>query len=325
MGQKYSFGFSDHLLIEIGNINFYQLHFEAEAIIKAYEKLKKIAEELEVSASVSKMAGFAYPHISSLGVHIEFPPDGEPKPFPLIKNVEDIDKLKEPENYLSAPLIQKKLKTLTELKKLVPETPNTIGHLFEGPITTAVLLMGQDFFILVYENPEKAHKLLNFCVESALNYTKTILNYFGEEIKEGPQGICDDFAGILPPKLFPEFVLPYWEKMYKGLKTTEKHLHSELLREEHLKFLKEIKIEVFDPSADQYLNGEILSRSCPCKFTLRIQSWEIFNLSENELEKLYIKLAGYKPVVIGFSLERLVDLPKIKRLLKIARELEKDC
>jgi hypothetical protein len=323
MGQKFYFGFSDHLLLEVGNINFYQLHFEPEAIIKAYEKLKEIAEELEISSPIPRMAGFCYPHIASLGAHIEFPEDGEPKPFPLIKNIEDIDKLKEPEDYLKAPIIQKKLKTLEDLKKYVPETPNTIGHLFEGPITTAVLLMGQDFFILVYENPEKAHKLLDFCVNSSLNYAKTILNYFGEEIKEGPKGIPDDFAGILPPKLFPEFVLPYWDRMYKGLKATERHLHSELLREGHLKFLKDVKIDVFDPSADQYLNGDILKEKCPCKFTLRIQSWEIFNFSEDELEKLYIKLSSYNPVSISFSLDRLVDLPKIKRLLKIARELEK--
>jgi hypothetical protein len=96
-----------------------------------------------------------------------------------------------------------------------------------------------------------------------------------------------------------------------------------LLREGHLKFFKDVKIDVFDPSADQYLNGDILKEKCPCKFTLRIQSWEIFNFSEDELEKLYIKLSSYNPVSISFSLDRLVDLPKIKRLLKIARELEK--
>ncbi|MCM8772863.1 MAG: hypothetical protein NC926_00915 [Candidatus Omnitrophica bacterium] len=324
MGQKFYFGFSDYLLLEVANINFYQLHFDAESIVRGYKKLKEIAEELNIEPPIPRMAGFAYSHIASLGAKIEFPIDGEPKPFPLIKNIEDIDNLKEPEDYLSASLIQKKLKTLSELKRIVPETPNTIGHLFEGPITTAVLLMGQDFFILVYDNPKKAHKLLKFCVRSALNYSKCILNYFGEELKEGPKGIPDDFAGILHPKLFPEFVLPYWEEMYERLKATERHLHSELLREEHLKFLKDVKIDVFDPSADQYLNGEILLKKCPCKFTLRIQSWEIFNLSADELEKLYIKLASYKPISINFYLDRLIDLPKIKRLLKIARELEKN-
>ncbi|MFN4227463.1 MAG: uroporphyrinogen decarboxylase family protein [Candidatus Ratteibacteria bacterium] len=323
MGQNFSFGFSDHLLLELGNINFYQLHFEPNSIIKAYEKLKEIAEELQVQAPIPKMAGFAYPHIASLGAKIEFPPDGEPKPFPIIKNFEDIDNLKEPEDYLSAPIIQKKLKTLAELKKLVPETPNTIGHLYEGPVTTAVLLMGQEFFILVYDNPEKAKKLLNFCVESALNYTKTILNYFGEEIKEGPKGIPDDFAGILPPDLFPEFVLPYWNKFYEGLKATERFLHSELLRKQHLKFLEDIKIDSFDPGTDPYLNGEILSKTCPCKFTLRIKPWEVFNLNESQLENLYIGLTTYKPLSINFSLDRLIDLPKIKKLLKIAREYEK--
>ena len=63
-----------------------------------------------------------------------------PTPFPLIPSLDEIDKLKEPADYLSSPIIQKKLNTLKELKKLCPETPDFIGHLLEGPITTAVLI-----------------------------------------------------------------------------------------------------------------------------------------------------------------------------------------
>ena len=324
MGQKFSFGFSDPLIAEVGGVTLHQLHFDAEAIVRAYEKFKSVAERLGIEPPKPHLAGFCYPHIASLGVKFEFPEDSEPSPSPLISSPEDIDKLKEPDDYLSAPIIQKKLAALKELKKLFPEARNSIGHLYEGPVTTAVLIMGKDFLMLPYDDPEKAHKLLTFCVESALHYANRISEYFNQPIQPGPKGIPDDFAGMFSPPVFKEFIVPYWDKIYRGLSATERSLHSELLRVEHLPFLKELKIKTFDPSADQYLTGEILSKHCPCEFTLRIQAWDIRDLSPEKLEKMYIEFARYKPCRIFFSMENLDAEPKIKKLLKIARRMEED-
>lgn len=321
MGNRYGFSLSESLLIELG-LNFYQLHFDAKAIVKGYENLKPIAERLKVDPPIPRMAGFAYPHIASLGVEIVFPEDGEPKPMVLIKTPEDIDKLKEPDDYLQAPVIKKKLAVWQELKSLCPETPNTIGHLYEGPITTAMLLMGESFLTLPYDDPERAHKLLSFCTESALHYAEAITGYFGETINPGPRGIPDDFAGLFPPSKFEEFVLPYWDRLYNGLKATERHLHSELLRKDHLLFLKKLNISVFDPSADQYLTPDILQNYCPCEFTLRILNWDIDNMSADELVEYYKKLQGYNPVYVYFSMNFLRQEEKIKKLLKVAREME---
>ncbi|HOV22148.1 MAG TPA: uroporphyrinogen decarboxylase family protein [bacterium] len=310
------------MLAEVAGIPQIKLHFDVEAICNAYEKIKPIAKRLDVEAPVPRIAGFCYPHIASLGAKIVFPEDGEPKPFPIIKSPEEIDNLTEPKDYLNAPIIQERLRVCYEIKKRYPKSPNFIGHLFEGPITTAVLIMGSGFLTLPYDDPEKAHKLLNFSVKSALNYANTLCNYFGEPIQPGSKGLPDDFAGMFPPKIFKEFVAPYWEKIYQGNKATERYLHSELLRLEHLPFLKELNIEKFDPSADQYLNPELLSKYCPCKFTSRILPWEIRDLSEDELVELYKERAKFKPSCISFYLGCLKDEPKIKCLLKIARELK---
>ena len=297
MGQDFSFGFSDSLIAEVGGVKQSKLHSDVEAILQACERIKPLAKRLSVEPPIPKIAGFCYPHIVSLGAKIVFAEDSEPKPFPLIHKPEEIDNLSEPEDYLAAPLIQERLKVCAEIKKRCPQSPNFIGHLLEGPITTAVLLMGSDFLTLPYDDPERAHKFLEFCTKSAINYANAICEYFGEPIQPGPSGFPDDFGGMFPPKIFKEFVVPYWEEIFQGLKATERSLHSELLRVEHLPFLKELKVECFDPSADQYVTPEILHKHCPCKFLSRILQWEIFNSSLDELKARYRKIAESRPYV----------------------------
>ena len=133
----------------------------------------------------------------------------------------------------------------------------------------------------------------------------------------------DDFAGMLPPEMFGEFVVPYWNRVYEGLKATERRLHSELLRESHMPFLRDLNIKYFDPSADQYVTPELLKRCCPCRFMSRIQSWDMRDLTAEQLENMYRKIAACGPYVIAFHMDDMSRLEKVKSLLKLAREMEK--
>lgn len=284
---------------------------DVEDILKAYKAIKPLAKRLGVNPPIPRVGGFCYTHLASLGTV-----------SPLIKNPEEIDDLKEPEDYLKAEIIQKRIKICEELRKRYPESPKFIGHLLEGPITTAVMIMGQSFLTLPYDDPEQAHKLLAFCIKSALNYANSISKYFMTPIEHGPNGFPDDFAGMFPPNIFQKFVVPYLEKIFQGLKITERDLHSELLRVEHLPFLEELRVKYFDPGADQYLTPELLHKHCPCKFQSRILCWQIYNLSVKELEKMYRKISTFKPYIISFSMSRLKDEPKIKHLLEIAIEMK---
>jgi len=320
-GQAFSFGFADTALAEAGCVPLKALHFDAEAICQAYESIKPVAKRLGVDPPRPRLAGFTYAPLAALGARIVFPEDSEPKPMSLINSPAEIDHLREPEDYLAADLIQKRLAVARELKKRCPEASMSIGHLVEGPVTTAVLILGPDFFTLPYDDPERAHRLLGFSVRSALNYARAISEHLGTPLRPAPRGLPDDFAGIFPPSLFEEFVVPYWERMYQGLRATERHLHSELLRVEHLPFLKRLGIAVFDPSADQYLTPAQLRASCPARFCLRIQSWHLRDLSAAELQDMYRYLASYEPQVIAFYMHSLDEEPKIRSLLEVARQM----
>jgi len=321
MGQRFSCGVSESFIAKNAGITMKQLHFDADAIVYAYEKIKEVTDRLGIQQPVPHLAGFAYPHVASLGCEIIFPEDSEPKPLPLLKNPSDIDNLHEPHDYLSAPLIQKKLQSLEKLLKKVPNAIRTIGHLYEGPITTAMLLMGQSFLTLPYDDPRRAHKLLEFCTRSAINYATVIRKKLGIPVEPCPVGIPDDFAGMFPPKIFEEFVIPYWDMLYSGMQATERYLHSELLRTEHLSLLEKIGIDLYDPSADQYITPEILQKYCPCKFTLLIKEWEIDSQSIEQLEQLYERYAKTKPENISFWLCFPEHEEKICGLLKKARSM----
>ena len=212
-GQPFSCGIADSAIAEAGGVPLSALHFDAEAICKAYESIRPVAERLGVEPPTPRLAGFCYTPFAALGAKIVFPEDSEPKPVPLISSPEQIDDLREPDDYLAVELIARRLQVARELKERCPEAGMSIGHTAQGPPTMAALIMGQDFFMLPYDDPDRAHRLLNFSVRAAVNYTKTISDHLGSPVKPGPRGFPDDFAGIFSPALFGEFVVPYWDKL----------------------------------------------------------------------------------------------------------------
>ncbi len=321
--QPYGFSFADSLLAEAGQVSQAALHYDAEAICQAYDAVVPLAERLGVNPPRPCLAGFAYNHVSTLGAEITFKPDApEPGIRPCINRPEDIDHLKEPEDYLSAGIVPQRLEAARRLKQRRPDASENIGHDYEGPVTTAVLLMGQDFLMLPYDDPARAHRLLEFCVRSALNYTRILKEHQGRTTDPYGVWIGDDFAGMFPPKMFAEFVAPYWEMMYEGMHATARTLHSELLRQEHLPFLADLKIETFDPSVDEYITPEILRDHCPVPYTLRLWPAWVQQQSAAELVRLYRRLASFDSTCIAFGLDRLADEQKVATLLETARELE---
>ncbi len=325
MGCKFNFSINTAaLLSEISGVTYYQLHFDAPAIVRAYESFNPLAERLGIPPACPSMAGFGYAHVSTLGAEVIFPENSEPKPRPIIGKPEDIDNLREPDDYIDTPLVRRKLSVLAELQKISPEARNRIGHEMEGPVTTAVLLMGQEFFTLLYDDPGRAHKLLDFCTESALNYHAAINRCFNNEQSPGPGGIPDDFAGLLSPNFFKEFVVPYWERVYQGLEITKRSLHSELLKVNHLPFLSDLHISSYDPGANQFLSPEALSENCPCDFKLRLQEWDIDNYSADELVERYHHLQSYNPSSVSITMKSIVQEPKIYALLEAARKREEE-
>ena len=321
-GQPFRFGLDISLIAEVADVPQAALHTDVDAICYAYEAIRPVAERLGVEPPQPRLAGLTYVHVSTLGARVTITPESpEPHVSPCIHSPDEIDRLAEPEDYLAEGVVPERLALVDKLLERRPDASRRIGHAFEGPITTAALLMGQDFFTLPYEDPARARRLLAFCVRSALNYWRVLQRHQGETPSAGPRSFPDDFAGMFPPEKFRQFVLPAWEMMYDGLQATWRGLHSELIREEHLPLLGEARIGEFDSGVDQYLPPEALRRSCPVPFSFCVWPAHVLALSAKELTEMYKSMASFNPTVIKFSLERLADEPKIAALLEVARKL----
>jgi len=297
MGQLYSFAIAETALAEAAGVSMYDLHTNVDAMCRVCDCIAPLAERLGVDPPAPHLAGFTYAHVSALGCDAE------------------------PEDYLGGELIRSRLALAAELKRRRPDAAGRIGHDFEGPITTAALMMGQSFFLLPYDDPARAHTLLDFVARSAVNCAKAIRTRYGEPPTGGFQALPDDFAGMFGPDRFAEFVVPYWNRIYEGLGAGTRWLHSELLREGHLKHLPDIRLDTYDPGVNQYQTPEILQRCCPCEFTLRIWPSAVRDQTAEQIVETYRRYASFHPTSITFGLQCLDEEPKAAALLAVAREL----
>ena len=155
-----------------------------------------------------------------------------------------------------------------------------------------------------------------------MNYTRALMQYQNRRPDRQSLWIGDDFAGMFPPEMFKEFVVPYWEMIYGGMGSAVRELHCELLRPDHLDFLIGLKIDSYDPGVNGYLEPEILRERCRVSYMLRIRPAWVQQQSAGELVRLYRHFATFDPTFITFGLDRLADEHKIAELLKTASEME---
>jgi len=87
--------------------------------------------------------------------------------------------------------------------------------------------------------------------ESFIRFARENRRRRGLPEDQGGTGLCDDFAGLISPEMWPEFVLPYYRRLYAAFGDGPRSMHSELLRPGHLPFLLELGVTSFDPGQDQ--------------------------------------------------------------------------
>jgi uroporphyrinogen-III decarboxylase len=200
-----------------------------------------------------KMPYLAYASLTALGVEISYPQDGQPMiTRPIVSSPEDLESLPRVKDVMSAGAIPHVIDLWKHLCDCEgKEVPLTFGN--EGPITAAVLIRGVDFLIDVLESPQFAHRLLSVVADLFIETNRGCQTVLAQPPSGGTKGMADDFAGLLAPAQYREFVVPYYNRIYGSLGAERRELHSELLRPDHLPILAEFQLNHFDPHTDQYL------------------------------------------------------------------------
>ncbi len=195
----------------------------------------------------------AYVGVASLGAHLVLPDDHPPMVANQGRVLADRKAVWELRPALpeESEWLGRYAEIRDDMGRLLGKPP-AMGAGQEGPITSAVLLRGDQFFLDVLDEPEVAHHLLGVVTQTYISFVRHVRRINGQE-EGGAVGIADDMAGMLPPSLWPEFLVPYWERIYQELGPGRRSVHTELLRPGHLHFLTEMKIDSYDPGNDQYL------------------------------------------------------------------------
>ncbi|MBI3947618.1 MAG: hypothetical protein HY321_16985 [Armatimonadetes bacterium] len=265
----------------------------------------------------------AYVGAAALGAELVYPEDHMPQVVGhALRRPEDVFSLAIPEDYLDTPpmrpfvALQRWVQARAGDEQRVP-----LGSGLEGPITTAKLLRGQDFFLDLYENPQAAHHLLDVVTESIIRFSRQVRRFNGAPTDRGT-GIADDFAGLISPAMWPEFVMPYYRRIYHAFGEGPRGHHSELLRPGHLPFLLELGVTSFDPGQDQYLTIEDIRGAAPgLPFTWNLKTVaEMAQGTPESIRRAYEDAVARGARAIMVELCRNTPPENIHAFIAVARE-----
>ncbi len=265
----------------------------------------------------------AYEGVAALGGQLVFPREHQPmiaNQGHVLDAPEAVDRLV-PADPWRNPRFLRHLDWYRQLRERFPEERIGFSAGQEGPVTTAGLLRGQTFFLDCLEDPARAHHLLEVCTETFIQWTRAADEVTGTTRRTA--GIADDYAGLLSPRLWPEFVLPYYRRIAEALGPDGWSLHTELVRREHLPLLRDLGLKHINFSEDQYLRPRDVFELLPgVPF-----DWHILTVSEMQQGTPESVQRRFREIVAAgvchVRCELTVDTPpeNVRAFLEVAAEL----
>ncbi|MBN1641645.1 MAG: hypothetical protein JXA09_10450 [Anaerolineae bacterium] len=218
----------------------------------------------------------AYEGVAALGGELVFPADHQPmiaNQGRVLRTPEEVDALGAPHPW-TVERFRENIERWQALRKRLPGQRVGFSAGQEGPVTTAVLLRGADFFLDCATDPARAHHLLAVCTDTYIAFSRTVRDVTGGRPRD-PVGIADDHAGNLSPDMWPTFVLPYYDRIYAELEAGRRSMHTELVRPAHLSLLASLRLDHINFGENQYLTVRDVVRALDVPF-----DWHIKTVSE---------------------------------------------
>ncbi len=302
------------------------MYLEPEVAAKCYLEGNKIAREVygeKIHLPSPAVPPISYIHLAALGADIQFPEDdGEPNARPVgFSSIDEaIERVEEPVNFAECEWVKHRQDFARKLggilgKDIAP------GLGLEGPITTAALLCGNEFYAELIAEPEKSKRLLNGITDSIIEFTRFVR---GSSEMGSSHGICDDLSSLISPKMWPEFVLPFWNRLYEAFTNDRRHLHCENLGEQHLPLLNELGLSFFDPSHAPLLRPAMLKKHLQMSWQWRVQSVHVmagFDAIRKEIEEGAKNGASRIPLYACYIGDKCVSPEHIDFFINTAEEL----
>jgi hypothetical protein len=278
-------GTSYSAYIALANVPIHEFFQAPAACIEAYRTGRARARELfgpDVAMAGPATPPVSYGHPNGLGAKLYFPDGGEVAVEHLCADSLDhgIDVLRRPVDYARAGMAPFYIEFREKLRAAFPGEAVGLSYGAEGPLTSAYELRGDAFFLDPFDEPEKTKEFLRLLTSSILDFHAFRCRLDGREpMNPNSAGMCDDIASMLPPRLWDEFVLPYWEQYYSGMTTGTRSAHVENLKPDQLPFLEDIGLCFYDPSISPDLDPKVIAARCRVPFLWRLGSFHYRTMS----------------------------------------------
>lgn len=272
----------------------------------------------------------SYAHLACLGAEIEYSETGEPNVHPAVSSIDDgIALLKERRftDFSREPIIRKYDEFIKALTEEFPDGNIVYSAAgYQGPVTSAVLLRGQDFYMDLYDEPEKCREFLSLITDSIISYFRFNMVKHGHVPSDYySAALCDDFSALIAPEMWDEFVIPYFEKYYSGILPgcTRRFLHCEGLTPRHLPYLKPLGLRTYQPSVSDNITLDAAAKyrgECYMFFDYLLYSYKVVGMTDGEISEWVDKVLSYdveKPrTQLGAYAYREGKLDRIKAYMR---------
>ena len=167
---------------------------------------------------------------SAFGCPIKFFDNSPPQPFPLLKDIKDVGKLKKV-NPSQDGLMPQALKEFAYMlahigKQYVKRLPYLDGCGFVmGPLEVAAFILGRErLFTSFYDQPDLVHKLLTIITDGIITWLKTVEKVSGE-LKL--ISLIEHTPGQISSVHCEEFFFPYCSEILRNFPKAIKLYHNE--------------------------------------------------------------------------------------------------
>ena len=319
----------------LGGITEKEFYEDPKACVEAWKKANaKIADYFgELLAPRTPSAPpLSYGHLVSLGAPLRMPEHGEPNISPFAEDIDEaieIMKAQKGKDFGDNDTFRHYVMMNAEIEKAFPDlkVPAATGYGYEGVITSAVLMRGQDLLCDLYDEPEKVHEFLTLMNESIIDFKRYINRLHGQpELDTYGTWLADDFASLIPPHMWSEFVTPYWNRFFEGVTVPngKRTVHCENTIPAHLRYLQEVKLGHYQPSVADALTIETVKENTDIPFDWLLYAFRITNMTDAEIETWVdnVVQAGIRKIRTQFG-QYAWSIGKMDRILAFYKAFEK--
>jgi len=170
---------------------------------------------------------------------ITYPETSPPWMQPILRDIDDVDELTSPDFSYHQRLADLRERT-HELSQMVDGVPVRANVHLHAPFTMAAQLLGAEkLYLACYEEPEKVHKLLDYCLRAFRQFEQHRLEYMSPDgldefvcWREPQAGLrrvwlSDDSAVAISPHLYEAFVKPYNDELFTDYDLVHLHMDGE--------------------------------------------------------------------------------------------------